>query len=192
MNSSNNSTGGDPPEGFSPRIPFVPNVIATGLFSGYIPWTSGTFGTLVGLLFYCIPGAEDPFVLGIMVVVGFFVGVWSSARVAAVVGHRLTRSAELSKQLFQQGEHATADPSIVVIDEIVGIWITLLFLPKTIPVMIIGFLAFRVFDILKPQPARNLEKIPNGWGIMLDDVIAGIYANIVTQLARFLWVRMGF
>jgi phosphatidylglycerophosphatase A len=192
VNSSNNSTGGDPPEGFSPRIPFVPNVIATGLFSGYIPWTSGTFGTLVGLLFYCIPGAEDPFVLGIMVVVGFFVGVWSSARVAAVVGHRLTRSAELSKQLFQQGEHATADPSIVVIDEIVGIWITLLFLPKTIPVMIIGFLAFRVFDILKPQPARNLEKIPNGWGIMLDDVIAGIYANIVTQLAWFLWVRMGF
>ena len=58
--------------------------------------------------------------------------------------------------------------------------------------MIIGFLAFRVFDILKPQPARNLEKIPNGWGIMLDDVIAGIYANIVTQLAWFLWVRMGF
>lgn len=127
-----------------------------------------------------------------MVVVGFFVGVWSSARVAAAVGHRLTRSAELSKQLFQQGEHATADPSIVVIDEIVGIWITLLFLPKIIPVMIIGFLAFRAFDILKPQPARNFEKIPNGWGIMLDDVIAGIYANIAARVVWFLWVEMGF
>ena len=192
MNSSNNSTGGDPPEGQSPHIPFLPKLIATGLFSGYIPWTSGTFGTLVGLLFYCIPGAENPLVLGIMVVVGFFVGVWSSARVAAVVGHRLTRSAELSKQLFQQGEHATADPSIVVIDEIVGIWITLLFLPKIIPVMIIGFLAFRAFDILKPQPARNFEKIPHGWGIMLDDVIAGIYANIATRVVWFLWVEMGF
>ncbi len=191
MNSSNNSTGGDPPEGQSPRIPFLPQLIATGLFSGYIPWISGTFGTLVGLLFYGIPGAEDPLVLGTMVVAGFFVGVWSSARVAAVVGHRLTRSAELSKQLFQQGEHVTADPSIVVIDEIVGIWISLLFLPKTVPVMIIGFLAFRVFDILKPQPARNIEKIPNGWGIMLDDVIAGIYANITTQAVWYAWVRLG-
>jgi phosphatidylglycerophosphatase A len=142
------------------------------------------------VLFYCIPGAENPIVLGIMVVVGFFVGVWASARVAEVVGHRLTRSAELSKQLFQHGDHVTADPSIVVIDEIVGIWITLLFLPKTLPV--IGFLAFRLFDILKPQPARNLEKIPNGWGIMLDDVIAGIYANIATQAARLFLVHMGF
>lgn len=192
MNSSNNSTGGDPPDGRSPRIPFLPRLIATGLWSGYIPWTSGTFGTLVGLLFYCIPGAESPLALGIMVVVGFFVGVWSSAQVAAVVGHQLTRSAELSKQLFQQGEHATADPSIVVIDEIVGIWITLLFLPKTIPVMIIGFLAFRVFDILKPQPARSLEKLPNGWGIMLDDVIAGVYANIVTQAGWYAWLQIGF
>ena len=58
--------------------------------------------------------------------------------------------------------------------------------------MIIGFLAFRAFDILKPQPARNFEKIPNGWGIMLDDVIAGIYANIATQAAWYAWVRLGF
>lgn len=184
MRSSNNSTGGGQPE---ERIPLVPHFIATGLFTGHIPWASGTFGTLVGVLFYLIPGAEHPLALGAMSVIGFFVGVWASARVATVVGHRLSRSAQIAKQAFQQGDHKTADPSIVVIDEIVGIWITLLFLPKTIPVVVIGFLAFRVFDILKPQPARMCEKIPNGWGIMLDDVVAGIYANIATWAVWSVW-----
>jgi phosphatidylglycerophosphatase A len=50
-----------------------------------------------------------------------------------------------------------------------------------------GFLAFRAFDILKPQPARMLERIPHGWGIMLDDVAAAIYANIATRVAWYLW-----
>jgi phosphatidylglycerophosphatase A len=187
VNSSNNSTGDNRPEEASSHIPFLPRIIATGLFSGYIPWSSGTFGTLVGILFYLIPGAESSPVLAAMSTIGFFVGVWASARVAEVVGHQLTRTAELTKQMFQQGSHATADPSIVVIDEIVGIWITLLFLPKTVPVIIIGFLAFRAFDILKPQPARMLERIPHGWGIMLDDVAAAIYANIATRVAWYLW-----
>jgi phosphatidylglycerophosphatase A len=187
VNSLNTSTGGARTEDLPARIPFLANIIATGLYSGYIPWASGTFGTLVGLLLYLIPGTEQPIVLVIMVFAGFFIGTWASARVAAIVGHRLTQSAQLAKEVFQPGKHETADPSIVVIDEIVGIWITLLFLPKTLPVMIIGFFAFRAYDILKPQPARALERIPNGWGIMLDDVIAGVYANITTQLVWWLW-----
>jgi phosphatidylglycerophosphatase A len=189
VNSSSNSTPNGQPDSRSTSIPFFHNIIATGLFSGYIPWASGTFGTLVGLLIYFfIPGTENPVVLGAMSVVGFFVGVWTSARVAEIVGHRLTHSAEAAKKIFQKGEHDVADPSIVVIDEIVGIWITLLFLPKTLPVMLIGFVAFRAFDIIKPQPASALERIPNGWGIMLDDLFAGIYANIATQALWFLWV----
>jgi phosphatidylglycerophosphatase A len=189
VNSSSTSTGKGQRKG-SASIPFLHQIVATGLFSGYIPWASGTFGTAVGLLIYLIPGVEDPLVLGMMIIAGFFIGVWSSARVAAVVGHQLTESAEKAKQLFQQGEHETADPSIVVIDEIVGIWLTFLFLPKTIPVVIFGFVVFRVLDIIKPQPARALERIPNGWGIMLDDVIAGIYANVATQVAWYVWVRV--
>jgi phosphatidylglycerophosphatase A len=190
VNSLNTSTGGARTEDLPARIPFLANIIATGLYSGYIPWASGTFGTLVGLLLYLIPGTDQPIVLGIMVFAGFFIGTWASARVAAIVGHRLTQSAQIAKEVFQQGEHETADPSIVVIDEIVGIWITLLFLPKTLPVMIIGFFAFRAYDILKPQPARALERIPNGWGIMLDDVVAGIYANITTQVVWWLWPQI--
>jgi phosphatidylglycerophosphatase A len=166
------------------HIPFIHQLIATGFYSGYSPWASGTAGTAVGLLlYYVIPGMSDPIVLGIATLIGFFAGVRSSAVVAAVVGHQLTRSAELAKAKFQGSDtdaHKTADPSIVVIDEIVGMWITLLFLPKTIPVMIIGFFAFRAMDIIKPQPAKYLERFPNGWGIMLDDAAAGIYANLLT------------
>jgi phosphatidylglycerophosphatase A len=151
---------------------------------------SGTFGTLVGLLLYLIPGVEHPVLLASLILVTFFAGVAASARVASSVGHQLTRSAEIAKQKFQPGEHETADPSIIVIDEIVGMWIALLFLPKTVPVMIIAFFAFRFFDIVKPQPARSLERIPNGWGIMLDDVVAGVYANIAAWGGWWLWVRI--
>ncbi len=167
-------------------IPFFTKLIATGLYSGYIPWASGTFGTLVGILFYLLPGAENPVVLLSMIVVGLFAGVFTSGQVADIVGNKLTRSAELTKATFQPGKHETADPSIVVIDEIVGIWISLLFLPKSAIAITIAFVAFRVFDIIKPPPALQLERIPNGWGIMLDDVVAGAYAGIVTHMILFL------
>jgi phosphatidylglycerophosphatase A len=172
-------------------IPFFTNLVATGLFSGYIPWASGTFGTLVGILIYILPGVEDPAVLSTMIVLGFFVGVWASGRVASIVGHKLTRSAELAKSTFQPGEHEAADPSIVVIDEIVGMWIALLFVPKSAVAIVIAFFAFRAFDILKPPPAQQFERIPSGWGIMLDDVVAGIYANIAVQLCLWM-IRLYF
>jgi phosphatidylglycerophosphatase A len=164
------------------RLSPVTRLIATGMFSGYVPWGSGTAGTLVGLLVYLIPGVETPWVLLSLVVCGFAAGVVTSSRVANTVGHQLTRSAERAKAAFQPGEHHTADPSIVVIDEIVGFWITMILIPKTLPALLIGFTAFRAMDILKPQPARFLERLPHGWGIMLDDVVAGIYANILTQI----------
>jgi phosphatidylglycerophosphatase A len=83
--------------------------------------------------------------------------------------------------MFQGGAHATADPSIVVIDEIVGVWIALWMLPYSFVVIALAFVAFRAFDIVKPPPARQLERIPNGWGIMLDDVAAGLYANLAVR-----------
>lgn len=175
----------------SDKVPFLSRFIATGFFSGYAPWASGTFGTVVGIIIYLIPGVEkNPVVLGSLIVIGFFVGVYTSNQVVQVEGHRLTRSAELAKGLFQKGEHKTPDPSIVVIDEIVGIWITLLFLPKTWLAILIAFFAFRGFDIVKLPPARQLEKIPNGWGIMLDDVIAGVYAWMATEIVYAVIVRV--
>jgi phosphatidylglycerophosphatase A len=187
LDSTNDSAHAGRSEPSPSGIPFFAKFIATGFFSGYSPWASGTVGTLVGLLIYLIPGFESPFVLVPLIMIGFFAGVFSSARVARVVGHQLTQSAERAKAAFQPESHAQADPSIVVIDEIVGMWITLLFHPKTIPVMIIGFFAFRAMDIIKPQPARAMEQIPNGWGIMLDDVVAAVYANLLTWGGWFVW-----
>jgi len=167
--------------------PFWALFIATGGFTGYSPWASGTVGTLAGLLIVLIPGATEPLTLGILIVAGFLLGAVASRAVADHVGHRLTRSAEMAKERFQPGGHTVPDPSIVVIDEIVGIWISLLFLPLSIPAYVCAFLLFRAFDILKPPPAGRLENIAGGWGIMLDDVVAGIYANLICQaILRFL------
>ncbi len=164
------------------RLSFFIRFIATGFFSGYIPWASGTFGSLVGALFFFIPNFSNPIVLSIAIIIGLIAGVYTSAKVAEAEGDRLTKSAQRAKNRFQPERHDTPDPSIVVIDEIVGMWISMFAIHPSPVALIIAFFAFRVFDIIKPYPARQLERYQNGWGIMLDDVIAGIYANISTRV----------
>ncbi len=164
------------------RLPFLTRFIATGFFSGYIPWASGTFGSLVGLAIYAIPGAENPIILLVLIAAGFAGGVYTSGRVAEAEGHRLSATAAATKSIFQPGAHAVPDPSIVVIDEIVGMWLSLACMPKSLPAMLIAFFLFRILDILKPPPARQVERFAHGWGIMLDDVVAAVYANILTRV----------
>jgi phosphatidylglycerophosphatase A len=89
-------------------------------------------------------------------------GFWAGARTA----HRL----------------GLKDPGLVVVDEIAGMWVTLLFLPFTPLVAALGFFAFRAMDVLKPWPARRFERLPGGWGIMADDLRAGVYANLLVRL----------
>jgi len=145
---------------------FLVRFFATGFYSGYVPFAPGTAGSAVGLLIYWIPGFENHIILLSSIVVMFFVGVFVSGIMERSYGN---------------------DPPIVVIDEVVGMWITLLFLPKSIILSVGGFLLFRIFDIIKPPPARNLESLKKGWGIMLDDVMAGIYGNLVLQvLVKFI------
>lgn len=167
----------------TPKPSFFSTFVATGFYSGYIPWASGTFGSLVGVLIYAIPGFDNPFVLYPLIVGGFVLGAFVSDQVALFQGHKLTKTAEFAKAKFQGDGHETPDPSIVVIDEIIGMLISLAFVEKSLIAVAIAFFAFRFFDIVKPFPARQCERIPNGWGIMLDDVVAGIYANIATHLA---------
>jgi len=177
-------SGSVPPEGR--RSSFLVRLVATGVYSGYAPWASGTFGSLAGLLLFLLPWAWNPAVLLPLIVVAFCAGVYTAGRVALDEGHRLTRSAAAAKALFQPGEPVHADPSIVVIDEIVGMWIALAWIPPGAAAVIASFVFFRLFDILKPEPARSLERIGGGWGIMLDDVVAGIYANACTRCILFL------
>jgi phosphatidylglycerophosphatase A len=73
----------------------------------------------------------------------------------------------------------------VVIDEVAGMWIAVLFIPPSLPLLIAGFILFRFFDIVKPLYIRRMEAFKGGWGVMLDDVLAGVYANIVLQVIVF-------
>jgi phosphatidylglycerophosphatase A len=78
------------------------------------------------------------------------------------------------------------DHGRVVIDEVAGMFITMLFVTVTIPTLLIGFVLFRFFDIAKPLLIRKLEALPGGWGVMADDLLAGVYANIVLQVIIWL------
>lgn len=148
-----------------PTVQFLTKLVATGFFSGYSPITPGTMGTLVGALLYFIIPVSDTLTFLLITVLTFLTGVWTSAQLERRLGH---------------------DPQVIVIDEIVGMWISVLFLPRFVWTIAIAFFLFRVFDTFKPYPARHLERFRNGWGIMLDDVAAGVYANIVMQ--GFLYV----
>lgn len=136
--------------------------MATGLGSGYAPVAPGTAGSLVGLLLFWPLSRLPVAVQAAVLVVGFLVGSAASTRVAARLGRK--------------------DPGLVVVDEVVGMWVTLLGLPFGPLTAGVGFLAFRVMDILKPFPAGRLEGLPAGWGIMADDVMAGVYANLLVRL----------
>ncbi|HUL45263.1 MAG TPA: phosphatidylglycerophosphatase A [Bacteroidota bacterium] len=148
-----------PDSSSKPSLPV--RLIATGLFSGYIPFAPGTAGSLLGLAVYLIPNFEQPMLSSIAILVFLFAGTGVSGIMERAYGK---------------------DPSIVVIDEVVGMWIALFLLPKSAAACIIAFVLFRIFDIIKPPPARTMESLPGGWGIMLDDVAAAIYANLLTRV----------
>jgi phosphatidylglycerophosphatase A len=79
------------------------------------------------------------------------------------------------------------DPGIVVVDEVLGQWVTMAALPFTPATAAGGFLLFRVMDIVKPWPARDLERLPGGWGIVADDVAAGVYAHLALRVGLLVW-----
>ncbi|TLY33145.1 MAG: phosphatidylglycerophosphatase A [Ignavibacteria bacterium] len=147
-------------------VSFPIRLLATGLFSGYSPIAPGTAGSMLGVAIYLIPGFEAGAVLAVAIIVTFLLGVYVSAQMENDLGE---------------------DPPVVVIDEVVGMWISLFLLPKTVWVVSLSFLLFRAFDIFKPPPARRLERNKNGWGIMLDDVAAGVYANVAARLVLLLF-----
>jgi phosphatidylglycerophosphatase A len=147
-------------------IPFFVKFLATGFYSGYSPIAPGTAGTIAGLAVYLIPSFENPISLGIAILVGLLFGILTGTKMENIHGH---------------------DPQVVVVDEMVGMWIALLFLPKTFFVVLGVFILFRIMDIIKPQPARLFQKKGGGVAIMMDDVIAGVYANLAMQVLVFLF-----
>jgi len=142
-------------------------LIATGFYSGYLPKAPGTWGSLVGLLlFFLLHNLSLPVYLA--VVAGLFVvGFFTAGGAEKILDKR--------------------DPGAVVIDEIVGMLITMIAVPVTPWTMALGFFLFRVFDIAKPFPVNFFDqRFHGGLGIMLDDVVAGIYSLILLHFFLFL------
>jgi phosphatidylglycerophosphatase A len=136
---------------------------STGLYAGYIPVASGTFGTVVGIPFCYVSTLLGP-PLGLVFIVLFIgVAVWLASE---------------AEEIFQ-----AKDSGLIVIDEMVGMVVTMYLIPWNLLNLVMGFFVFRFFDIVKPYPIRRLEKsLPGGYGVVGDDVLAGVYANIVLRV----------
>ncbi len=142
--------------------------IATVGYCGYFPIAPGTVGSAAGLVFYLIVWwAQSPLVEVSLILLLFAAGVWAGTT---------------SERYF-----GGIDPGPIVLDEVVGMLITLAFIPVSLIGAVIGFLLFRVFDVIKPFPAGRFEKLHGGLGVMADDAMAAVYANISLRLV--LWVR---
>jgi len=137
--------------------------LATVLGVGYVPFASGTFGSAAGLLVWAALPASN-MARGIAVLAVFVAGTWS---------------ASVAERYFGR-----TDPGQVVIDEVLGMMMTLMWNPVGWRGMVIAFLLFRIADIIKPFPANRLEQLHGGLGIMADDAMAAVYANLALQILR--------
>jgi phosphatidylglycerophosphatase A len=143
-------------------------LISSGLGIGYLPVAPGTFGTLWGVLLYYL-ARHFPLHWFFLATVLFF-----------LLAVAVAQGAE--KKL---GAH---DSSVIVIDEVAGYLVAVAGLAFSWPVALAGFLLFRLFDIVKPFPVRWADRrIPGGLGVVLDDILAGIYANIFLRVGIFIW-----
>ena len=139
--------------------------LATGFYTGYTPIAPGTAGSLIGVIIYLgMYRLFWPYYLLILIVLSLF-GICISNKATIY--------------FFKE-----KDSKRIVIDEIVGFLIAMFLIPPTLKFVLAAFIVFRVIDILKPFPLRRLEKLPGGWGVMCDDLLAGVYANVIIQVIR--------
>jgi phosphatidylglycerophosphatase A len=143
-------------------------IVASVCGLGYVPFAPGTFGSAAGLLVWALLPASVPVQLVALAAI-FAIGAWSGT----VAEERFGRT----------------DPAQVVIDEVLGMLVTLFMNPVGWRGALVGFVLFRVFDVVKPFPADRLESVPGGIGVMADDAMAGIYANLTLRglLALSIW-----
>ena len=142
-------------------------LVATFFGAGHLRPGPGTWGSAAAAVIWfalarSIPAVWQPAFLAGLAAIAIALGISAATQVARASGVK--------------------DPQFVVIDEVVGQWITLLFAPVTWKTVLVGFILFRGFDIVKPPPVRQLERLPEGTGIVVDDVAAGIYALALLQL----------
>jgi phosphatidylglycerophosphatase A len=136
--------------------------IATCGYVGYAPVAPGTFGSAAGLLvFYALRAVGSWWIELAAIALVFAIGVWS---------------ATIAERHFNG-----TDPGPVVIDEVLGMLVTLALLPVTFTGAVVGFLVFRVLDVIKPWPSAGFERLPGGLGVMADDGMAAVYAHLIMR-----------
>jgi phosphatidylglycerophosphatase A len=136
--------------------------LATGAFCGYLPVAPGTWGTLAAVPLYLALSRLSP-------------PAWTLA-LAAVAALAVPLAGRMEREAGRK------DPGVVVIDEVAGFLVTMFLIAPSPGRVAAGFLLFRAFDILKPPPGRRLERWPGGWGIVADDLVAGLYAHLALRV----------
>ena len=139
-------------------------VVAIWFGCGLVPRMPGTAGTLGALPLYWLVCRGGPLAVAAAALALTLVGVLVSGRVARALGSK--------------------DPQVICVDEVAGVFIALAAAPVTLPGVVSAVLLFRVLDMTKPWPARALERLPGGWGVVLDDVAAGLWAALLIVAAR--------
>ena len=141
--------------------------IATVGYCGYFPIAPGTVGSAAGLLFYAVVWWSGSHVVEVAMIAALFAaGVWAGTTAERYFGG--------------------IDPGPIVIDEVVGMLITLAFIPVGVSGAVAGFFLFRVFDVIKPYPAGRFERLHGGLGVMADDAMAAVYANLSLRVLMWL------
>ena len=147
------------------KLNFIEIFFGSGFYTGYSPVASGTVGSFAALVIYYIPGFENLYIILPITSIFLLYGVYVGNKFEKVYGK---------------------DPSQCTIDELVGTWISLILLPKTVFISLAAFFVWRILDIIKPQPARKMEQLQGGLGIMMDDVVSGIYTLLLMHLLVYL------
>jgi len=143
------------------KLNFIEKFLGSVFFTGYIPFASGTFASMAGLLLYYIPGFENPVILIPAIILFTFYGIYVGEKFEKLYGK---------------------DPAECTIDEVAGMWITLLWVPKITFIPLLAFFVWRILDIIKPFPARKLEDLKGGLGIMMDDIVSSIYSLAIIHI----------
>ena len=146
--------------------------LATGCYVGYSPLIPGTTGTLVAIPIYFFLSRLSPLYYMAILLGSIYIAIWASDGAEVLLQSRDCRH--------------------IVIDEMVGFLVAMFMVPPTLRNILLGFFLFRAFDIIKPFPIRALEeKVRGGYGVVLDDIVAGVYTNLVIHVLRFTILKGG-
>ena len=151
----------------------IKRIVATGFFTGYCPVAPGTCGTLLAAMIY--------------VVLACFAPQYLQPALAALIVLALAGNVWVGR--WAERAFGRKDPQKVVVDEMLGYFAAVLLVAGPAPwiIAVAGFALFRLFDIAKPWPIRKCERLPAGWGVAMDDLVAGVFANVMLRLGLLVY-----